>query len=127
MGFLRRLFGGGGGEVPSEKNVMHLYIKCKRCGTPVHVRVNLNNDLQADYGDTAAEGYRLNKDVMDDRCFQLMHLEIDFDSRRKETGRTLNGGTFTTQEEWEQWEAERKEKRMNAAASGPASKDESSN
>lgn len=125
MGFLKRLFGGGGGEAPTEKNVLHLYIKCKRCDTPVHVRVNLNNDLQADYGDSAAEGYRLNKDVMDDRCFRMMRLEIDFDSRRKEKGRTLEGGTFTTQEEWEQWEAERQEKQTKAAADNPSASSDS--
>jgi hypothetical protein len=125
MGFLRRLFGGGGGAgATGEKDVMHLYIKCKRCGTPVHVRVNMGNDLQADYGDTAAEGYRLNKDVMDDRCFQMMRLEIDFDSRRRETGRTLEGGTFTTQEEWEEWEAQRQEKLARVAASAPAKPNE---
>lgn len=123
MGFLRRLFGGGGAESPVEKDVMHVYAKCKRCGTPVHVRINLSNDLQTDYGDTAAEGYRLNKDVMDDRCFQIMQLEIDFDARRRETGRTLEGGTFTTQEEWEEWEAKRQEKRANAIASDPAPKE----
>lgn len=124
MGFLRRLFGGGGGSAAeqTDKNAMHLYIKCKRCSTPVHVRVNLGNDLQADYGDSAAEGYRLNKDVMDDRCFRIMRLEIDFDARRKETSRTLEGGTFITQEEWEAWETERKEK-LAKVASPPSSKD----
>ena len=98
MGFLRRLFGGG--EPGQEKDVLHLYIKCNRCGSGVHVRVNLNNDLAADYGDTDAEGYALHKEVMDDRCFRLIQVEIQFDARRRELSRQIEGGTFISEEEW---------------------------
>jgi hypothetical protein len=101
MAFLRKLFGGGGNAQQSDDRAMHLYIKCGRCGTPVHVRVDLHNDLAADYGDTEAEGYVLRKEVMDDRCFRLMQAEITFDTRRRETGRTVEGGTFITAEEYE--------------------------
>ncbi len=98
MGFLRRLFGGGGSRQGDE--ALHLYVKCNRCGAPVHVRVNLFNDLAADYGDTDAEGYVLSKEVMDDRCFRLMRVEIQFDTRRRETSREIEGGTFISEEEW---------------------------
>lgn len=98
MGFLKRLFGGG---QPSGDKALHLYIKCGRCGTPVHVRVDLALDLTADYGDTRAEGYQLNKEVMDDRCFRLMHVTLDFDASRTELGRTIEGGTFISPEEYE--------------------------
>ena len=104
MGFLRKLFGGG---QQAEDNALHLYIKCSRCGTPVHVRVDLRTDLAADYGDAAAEGYTLHKEVMDDRCFRIMHAEIVFDSRRNEVSRQLEGGTFIGQEEWEALRAEK--------------------
>ncbi len=98
MGFLRRLFGGGAARQGDE--ALHLYVKCDRCGAPVHVRVNLFNDLAADYGDTDAEGYVLSKEVMDDRCFRLMRVEIQFDTRRRETSREIEGGTFISEEEW---------------------------
>lgn len=106
MGFLRRLFGGTGGTT-ADRNALHLYIKCARCGTIVHVRVNLQNDLAADYGDTKAEGYALNKDVMDDRCFRLIHVEIQFDGRRNEVSRQIEGGTFVSEAEWDTQEQER--------------------
>ena len=105
MGFLRRLFGGAG--QPAAEQALHLYIKCNRCGSPVHVRVDLRNDLAADYGDADAEGYELHKEVMDDRCFRLMRVEILFDSRRNETSRQIEGGTFITEGEWETLRAER--------------------
>lgn len=107
MGFLRRLFGGG--EQPAEAHALHLYIKCNRCGSPVHVRIDLRNDLAADYGDSDAEGYELHKEVMDDRCFRLMRVDMEFDRRRNETRRQIEGGTFISEAEWETLRAERKQ------------------
>jgi hypothetical protein len=100
MGFLRRLFGGG--QRPAAGNHgYHLYVRCNRCSRIVHVRIDLRNDLTADYGDTDAEGYTLVKEVMDDRCFRLMRAELQFDTKRRETSRQVEGGTFVTEEEWE--------------------------
>ena len=113
MSFLRRLFGGGG-EQAKEDPALHLYIKCNRCGTPVHVRVDLNNDLAADYGDTAAEAFTLSKDVMDDRCFRMMRLSMQFDARRKEVSRQIEGGTFVTEAEWEDLRSQAPQRRGTA-------------
>lgn len=99
MGFFKRLFGGG--ERSADDKALHLYIKCQRCSRPVHVRVDLERDLAADYGDTAAEGYEYNKDVMDDRCFRMMRAQLRFDARRNELSRQVEGGTFISQQEYE--------------------------
>jgi len=104
MGFLKRLFGGS--ERSEDDQALHLYIKCARCGTPVHVRINLKNDLLADYdGDNG--GYILAKEVMDDRCFRIMRAELHFDARRNETSRHIEGGAFITPEEFAALQAER--------------------
>ena len=42
MNLLRRLFGGG--AAPSGDNAIHLYVRCNRCGAPVHVRIDPRND-----------------------------------------------------------------------------------
>jgi hypothetical protein len=97
MSFLRRLFGGG----QAADTALHLYVKCLRCGTPVHVRVSPQNDLMAEYGDNEAEGYRLVKEIMDDRCFRIMRAELEFDAQRKEISRQIEGGQFISQEEYE--------------------------
>jgi hypothetical protein len=99
MGFLRRLFGGAVSDAADQ--ALHLYVKCNRCGRIVHVRVDLRNDLAADYGDTAAEGYTLVKEVMDDRCFRLMRAELQFDARKREISREVEGGTFVDEETWQ--------------------------
>ena len=105
MSFLRRLFGGG--NQSSDNRALHLYIKCRRCGSPVHVRIDLHNDLSAEYGDDAAEGYQLIKEVMDDRCFRLMRAELQFDAQRREVSRAIEGGSFISAEEYETLRADR--------------------
>ncbi len=97
MQFLRRLFGG---QSVANDPVLHLYVRCDRCGAGVHVRVHLYNDLSIDYGATDVDGYTLRKEMMDSRCFRLMHAELRFDKARQELSRTVEGGTFISAEEY---------------------------
>lgn len=100
MNMLRRLFGGGG--APTD-NAIHLYVRCKRCNAPVHVRVDPRNDLLIEYGDDEdTSGYRLIKEIMDSRCFRLMRAEIEYDRGRREINRQIEGGTFISKEEYNQ-------------------------
>ena len=47
-------------------------------------------------------GYRLIKEIMDSRCFRLMRAEIEYDARRREIRRAIEGGAFITRDEYEQ-------------------------
>ena len=109
MNLLRRLFGGGG---PSASDgAIHLYVRCDRCGAPVHVRVDPRNDLVIEYGDDEeAAGYRLFKEIMDSRCFRLMRAEIAYDRARREIDRQLEGGQFITEEEYDRLVAQQQER-----------------
>ena len=80
-----------------DPNALWLYVKCKRCGTPLAVRVNLANDLSADYD---SGGYVLNKEMMDGKCFTLMTAEVHFDAGRKIVERKVDKGEFITREEY---------------------------
>src|SRR5215475_8365579 len=105
MNLLRRLFGGSG--APAMDSAIHLYVRCNRCGAPVHVRVDPRNDLVIEYGDDEdASGYRLIKEIMDSRCFRLMRAEIEYDRGRREVSRQLEGGTFISKEEYDQLAAQ---------------------
>jgi len=65
-----------------------------------------------EYGDDDdASGYRLIKEIMDSRCFRLMRAEIEYDRGRRELNRTLEGGTFISQEEYQQLAAQQAEGR----------------
>jgi hypothetical protein len=101
MNLLKRLFGGA--DAPAADNAIHLYVRCDRCGAPVHVRVDPRNDLVIEYGDDDdASGYRLIKEIMDSRCFRLMRAEIEYDRGRRELNRKIEGGAFVSREEYEQ-------------------------
>ena len=109
MNLLRRLFGGSG---PSASDgAIHLYVRCDRCGAPVHVRVDPRNDLVIEYGDDEeAAGYRLFKEIMDSRCFRLMRAEIAYDRARREISRQLEGGQFITAEEYDRLVVQQQER-----------------
>ena len=112
MNLLRRLFGGG--AAPSSDSAIHLYVRCNRCGAPVHVRIDPRNDLVIEYGDDDdASGYRLIKEIMDSRCFRLMRAEIEYDRGRRELSRTLEGGTLISKDEHDQLVAQQAEARVN--------------
>lgn len=100
MNVLRRLFGGG---AAASDGAIHLYVRCNRCGSPVHARIDPRNDLAIEYGEAdETTGYRLIKEMMDARCFRLMRAEIEYDRARRETSRQIEGGTFISKEEYDQ-------------------------
>lgn len=101
MDFLRRLFGGQRQSGPAD-NALHIYVRCSRCGAPVHVRVHLFNDLAVEYDDNEnVTGYRLRKEIMDSRCFRLIYADLHFDRNRQEIERSIEGGEFISGEEFE--------------------------
>jgi hypothetical protein len=102
MDFLRRLFGAQDKSSPTD-NALHLYVRCSRCGAPVHVRVHLFNDLTVDYDDNEnVSGYKLHKEIMDSRCFRLIYADLSFDRNRRELQRSVEGGEFISQAAYEQ-------------------------
>ncbi|GAC1355735.1 MAG: hypothetical protein NVSMB42_14260 [Herpetosiphon sp.] len=107
MGFLRRLFGGS--TRGSDDGGMYLYARCGRCGAVVQTRVDLHNDLSVEYGEDTAEGYHLRKELMDDRCFRVMHAELVFDRGRQLVTQTIDGGNFIAADEYVAAHAARRE------------------
>ena len=111
MNFLRRLFGASGAA--TSDGAFHLYVRCNRCGAPVHVRIDPRNDLLIEYGDEDdATGYRLIKEIMDSRCFRLIRAEIEYDRGRHELNRQIEGGTFISKDEYDQLVAQNEKVRI---------------
>jgi len=98
MGLLNRLKSILSSSTTGDPKALMLYVKCKRCGTPLAVRVNLANDLSADY---ESGGYVLNKEMMDGKCFTLMRAEVRFEAGRKIVAQKVDKGEFITREEYE--------------------------
>ena len=98
MGILDQLKSLFSASPSGDPNALMLYVKCKRCGAPLAVRVNLANDLSADY---ESGGYVLNKEMMDSKCFTLMRAEIHFDANRHILDQKIENGDFVTREQYE--------------------------
>ncbi len=79
-------------------NVLWLYVRCLRCGMPLAVRVDLRNEPSTDY-DTG--GFILRKEMMDNRCFQLMQATIRMDAAHRITSKEIENGEFITRDEYE--------------------------
>ena len=91
MGFLKNLFN----SAPAPQTNFHAFaVQCKRCGERVEGRVNLSNDLSADYED-GREVYFVRKAVMGNgKCFQQIEVELKFNTERQLLDRQIRGGTF---------------------------------
>jgi hypothetical protein len=83
---------------PAGANAMWLHVRCARCGTPLAVRVDLRNELSADY---EQGGYVLHKEMMDSQCFALMRARVRFDDSRRMIEKTIENGEFITPEEYQ--------------------------
>jgi len=92
MGFLGKLLG-----KPVEDSALWLYVRCNKCGARARVRVSLANDLSMDDDGN----YILRKEIMDNRCCQLMQAELHFDKHRRVVSRELTGGEFISEEEYQ--------------------------
>ncbi|MHB1356081.1 MAG: hypothetical protein ACYCZF_08925 [Anaerolineae bacterium] len=107
MGFfdkLRKSLGGGaqksGGSSSGrgDPNGIWFYFRCKKCGTPVRVRVDRRSDLNPEDGPAA---YVVRKDVMDSKCFQLIKAEMWLDTTYSVVQADIRGGTLISEEEYQ--------------------------
>ncbi len=108
MGFLKKLFSSfsGGGREADESYIHREYVRCARCGESLAVRVDLRNELTAQYdGAEDAEGaYICRKGIVGSgrtRCFQQIEVELTFDANRQLLSRSVTGGEFITRDEFE--------------------------
>lgn len=89
MGFLKKLFGGGG--TSSGSDFYTFTVRCDRCGETVEGRVNLANDLSTDDD----SGYLVRKLLMGSgRCFQQIEVLLRYDAARLLQEKEISGGKF---------------------------------
>ena len=104
MALLGKLLGGlfGKGQSETSDGGMYYYVRCKKCGEKIRVRIarwDLCEDFEGE-GD-AVSGYTCSKDVVGQKCFRTIHLSLKFDRNRREVSRSCSGGEFITREELE--------------------------
>jgi len=74
----------------------YYWVKCRRCGEVLRVRADRRFDLEQDFGQDGdvVAGYVLHKEVLGQRCPQLIQLEVRFDRSYREVARSAEGGEF---------------------------------
>ena len=76
---------------------MYLYIQCDKCGEKLRARVDVWNDLTAEYegNSDAAVSYHCRKVLIGEkRCYQPIELILKFDKNHKLVEKQINGGKY---------------------------------
>jgi hypothetical protein len=92
MNLLKKIFSGA--PARSSSSFYSFTVQCDRCDETIDGRINLANDLSADYdGDRVV--YHVRKVLMGSgSCFQQIEVAFHFDSSRKLIDRQIAGGRF---------------------------------
>ena len=71
-------------------------VKCDRCGEIIRTRVDLNNDLSAEYGEGEGETAYYSRKVLigKEGCYVPIEVEMKFDARRNLVEKQVKGGKF---------------------------------
>jgi len=75
---------------------LEIAVKCFRCGEVIHSRVDLANDLSAEYGENDREtSYHCRKILIGKRgCYAPIEVILRFDASRKLLEHEVSGGSF---------------------------------
>ena len=101
---IKALFTSGPGRgADSDGRALYFYVRCNACGEQIRVRVDMYNDLAAEYDSKErVSGYVLNKDILGSKCFKLMRMHLQLDPSRRLVNKSVENGTFITKEQYEQ-------------------------
>lgn len=77
-----------------------LYVRCNRCGEVIPVRVDRRYDLASEWREPGEPGpaYTMHKDIVGDRCFQRIGVDVGFDASFMIVEQRIHGGAFLTEE-----------------------------
>jgi hypothetical protein len=84
-----------------DPNGVWFHFSCDRCGSVVRVRADRRNDFNRAESGSGPSDLLLRKEVMDNKCFQLMHAEIWTDGSYQAVHADVTGGKLITAEEYE--------------------------
>jgi hypothetical protein len=100
MRWLRRLFARRAGQ--GSTTALWIYVRCGRCGEAIRVRADRRYDLASEMLDPDEPGpaYTMHKDIVGDRCFQRITVDLAFDHRQQISGQQISGGVFLTEAEY---------------------------
>jgi hypothetical protein len=79
-----------------------IYVRCRRCGEAIRIRADRRYDLVSEMRDPGETGpaYTMHKDIVGERCFQRIAVDIGFDHRQQIVEQQITGGEFLTEAEY---------------------------
>jgi hypothetical protein len=98
MDFLKRLgslFSSSGTKKPS---VFWVAVRCSKCGEILKARVNMWNDLSADYDDGKTTYFTRKVLIGEQGCYQPVEVELVFNDRRSLVNYEVHGGEWVDEE-----------------------------
>jgi len=97
VNFLKRLSGLFAGRAQdSEDSSFWIAVQCDHCAEVIRTRIDLINDLSAEYGEgESVTTYFCRKVLIGrQRCFRPIEVMLTFDANRKLIDRQITGGKF---------------------------------
>jgi hypothetical protein len=81
---------------PPKDSSFWVSVKCGRCGEVIQTRIDLNNDLSAEYGEGEGEtAYYCRKVLIGKKgCYLPVEIELRFDAGRNLIDKQIKGGKF---------------------------------
>ena len=94
MKLIKRLVNLFAGSSPN--SAYWITVQCGRCGEVIQTRIDLNNDLSAEYGEDQRETtYYCRKVLIGKKgCYLPVEIELRFDAGRKLIDKQVKGGKF---------------------------------
>ena len=86
----------GGAPAGGQPGGYHFAVQCSRCGEVIPARVDLANELSAEYGEADGASSLVCRKVLmgKGRCFQQIEITLTFDAGRRLIDRQIAGGDF---------------------------------
>lgn len=113
MSFFARLFGSAAGQPPGsksqgtlelgERNAVRVYVKCRKCGEVIPLRLRKTDEIQRDCDgvcSSPAGVFFVHKVVVGKRCFARMDLLLEFDATYRVVASKVTGGELVPREEY---------------------------
>ena len=101
MSLLKRISGLFSGTKSGNRGgSLEISVRCSRCGEVIRARIDLTNDLSAEYGEGDQETAFLCRKVLVGKqgCYAPIEILLHFDGGRELIDRQITGGKFAEEE-----------------------------
>ena len=83
----------------ANKELLSFNVKCARCREVIEIKIRPAGDLMNQYKDAGEPGpaYILKKEILGNRCNNLMRMTVEFDSEYNIISKSVEGGEIILQ------------------------------